>query len=188
VLFCTLLYFDSTPRSVRPLRMLRLHSEYLSSTRLSARITLTLRATQYKNLQMTTTPNAPLHLAQEFLRSMGTAAEPSEIASLFSDTMEWEIAGDTGVLPWIGKKSGKSAILDFITDSRAILERISFEIRDILANDARAVILGTLASRLKSSGKIINTDFAIVLTVANGEIVRFQMLEDSFAVSKAART
>jgi hypothetical protein len=30
-------------------------------------------------------------------------------------------------------------------------------------------------------------DFAIVLTVANGQIVRFQMLEDSFAVSQAAR-
>ena len=39
----------------------------------------------------------------------------------------------------------------------------------------------------ESTGKIIKTDFAIVLTVANGEIVRFQMLEDSFAVSKAAR-
>jgi hypothetical protein len=35
--------------------------------------------------------------------------------------------------------------------------------------------------------KIIKTDFAIVLTVANGEIVRFQMLEDSFAVARAAR-
>jgi hypothetical protein len=30
-------------------------------------------------------------------------------------------------------------------------------------------------------------DFAIALTVANGEIVSFQMLEDSFAVSQAAR-
>jgi ketosteroid isomerase-like protein len=118
---------------------------------------------------------------------MGSAAEPSEIAGLFSDNLDWEIAGDTGVLPWIGKKSGKSAILDFVTDSRAMMERISHQVRDILANDARAVILGTLASRLKSTGKIINTDFAIVLTVANGEIVRFQMLEDSFAVSQAAR-
>ncbi len=40
---------------------------------------------------------------------------------------------------------------------------------------------------LKRTGKIVKTDFAIVLTVANGEIVRFQMLEDSFAVSQAAR-
>jgi len=51
----------------------------------------------------------------------------------------------------------------------------------------RALILGSLASKLKRTGKIVRTDFAIVLTVANGEIVRFQMLEDSFAVSQAAR-
>jgi hypothetical protein len=36
------------------------------------------------------------------------------------------------------------------------------------------VILGSLASKLKRTGKIAKTDFAIVLTVANGEIVRFQ--------------
>jgi hypothetical protein len=40
---------------------------------------------------------------------------------------------------------------------------------------------------LKQTGKVITTDFAIVLTVANGEIGRFQMLETSFAVSQAAR-
>jgi ketosteroid isomerase-like protein len=49
------------------------------------------------------------------------------------------------------------------------------------------VILGSLASKLKRTGKIIKTDFAIVLSVANGETVRLQMLEDSFAVSRAAR-
>jgi ketosteroid isomerase-like protein len=67
------------------------------------------------------------------------------------------------------------------------MERISFDVRDILAGDDRAVILGSLASKLKRTGKIVKTDFAIVLTVAKGEIVRFDMLEDSFAVSQAAR-
>ena len=68
-----------------------------------------------------------------------------------------------------------------------MIERISFEVHDILASENRAVILGSLASKLKRNGKVVRTDFAIVLTVANGEIVRFQMLEDSFAVSKVAR-
>jgi ketosteroid isomerase-like protein len=134
------------------------------------------------------TQNDTLHLAREFLRRMGSGAEPSEVAELFSKNMEWEIAGDTGALPWIGRKSGRAAVTDFVNDSRAMLERISFEVRDILANDDRAVILGSLVSELKRTAKIINTDFAIILTVANGEIVRFQMLEDSFAVSQAART
>ena len=133
------------------------------------------------------TQNDTLHLAREFLRCMGTGAEPAEIAKLFSKNMEWEIAGDTGALPWIGRKSGRAAVTDFVNDSRAMLERISLEVRDILANDDRAVILGSLVSKVKRTAKIINTDFAIILTVANGEIVRFQMLEDSFAVSQAAR-
>jgi uncharacterized protein len=128
-----------------------------------------------------------LYLAQEFLGRMGSGAESAEIAKLFSENMEWEIAGDTGVLPWIGQKSGRAAITDFVNDSRTMIERISFEVHDILAGDNRAVILGSLASKLKRTGKIAKTDFAIVLTVANREIVRFQMLEDSFAVSQAAR-
>jgi uncharacterized protein len=131
--------------------------------------------------------NDTLHLAREFLRRMGSGAAPAEIAKLFSENMEWEIAGDTGVLPWIGQKSGRAAITDFVNDSRAMMERISFEVHNIVADDDRAVILGSLTSKFKRTGKIVKTDFAIVLTVANGEIVRFQMLEDSFAVSQAAR-
>ncbi len=131
--------------------------------------------------------NENFHLAQEFLGRMGTGAEPTEIAKLFSETLEWEIAGDTGALPWVGHKSGRTAITDFVRDSRAMIERISFEIHDILASDNRAVILGSLESKLKRNGKVVATDFAIVLTVTNGEIVRFQMLEDSFAVSQMAR-
>ncbi len=126
-------------------------------------------------------------LAEEFLGRMGRGAEPAEIARLFSENMEWEIAGDTGVLPWIGQKSGKAAVTDFVTDSRALMERIRFEVQDILAGKDRAVILGSRESRLKRTGKVVKTDFAIVLTVADREIVRFQMLEDSFAVSQAAR-
>src|SRR5881396_3801087 len=135
-----------------------------------------LPASRYQNKEMFMSQNDTLHLAQEFLSRMGSGAEPAEIAKLFSENMEWEIAGDTGVLPWIGEKSGRAAITDFVNDSRAMIERISFEVYEILAGDNRAVILGSLASRLKRTGKIVKTDFAIVLTVVNGEIVGFQML------------
>ena len=128
-----------------------------------------------------------LHLAQELLRLMGSGAEASGIARLCSENLDWEIAGDTGALPWIGKKSGSNAIVDFINGLRSLTEPIAFEVHDILTGDKRAVILGSLATKLKRTGAIVKTDFAIVLTAANGEIIRFQMLEDSFAVSKWAR-
>jgi ketosteroid isomerase-like protein len=109
---------------------------------------------------MSMSQNDTLHLAQEFLARMGSGAEPVEIASLFSENIEWEIAGDTGVLPWIGEKSGRAAVTDFVTDSRTMMERISFEVHDILTD-------GSLASRIKRADKIVKTDFAIVLTVVN---------------------
>ena len=95
-----------------------------------------------------------LHVAQEFLRRMGSGAESAEIAKLFSENLEWEIAGDTGVLSWIGQKSGRTAITDFVNDSRAMVERISFEVHDILAGDHRAVILGSLASKLRRTNRV----------------------------------
>lgn len=128
-----------------------------------------------------------LRLAQQFLQLMGNAAQPAEIAALFSENCQWEIPGDTGVLPWIGSQSGRAAVIHFVRDSRVMLERIRFDVDDILASDQRAVILGSLSSRIKSTAKVVDTAFAVVLTIANSQIVRFQMLEDSFAVSLAAR-
>lgn len=126
-------------------------------------------------------------IAEELLARMGAGADPNEIAALFSTDLDFEIAGDVGALPWIGKKVGRSAAADFIRDQRRLVEPLRFEVHDILANDTRAVILGELASRVKSTGKTVETAFAFGLTVAGGEITRFQMLEDSFAVSQAAR-
>lgn len=84
---------------------------------------------------------------------------------------------------WIRQKSGRDAVTDFVNDLRAMTERISFYVHDIPTGDKRAVTLGSPTSGTKRTGKIV----AIVLTVVNCEIGRFQMLEDSFAVAQAAR-
>jgi uncharacterized protein len=85
------------------------------------------------------------------------------------------------------KKSGRKAVVDFLNDTGSMIERLGLEVQDVLAGQDRAVIIGSLSSRVKQTGKVINTDFGIILTVTGGEISRFQMLEDSFAVSRAAR-
>jgi hypothetical protein len=128
-----------------------------------------------------------LQLARAFLTRLGSGVEPTKLAELFSEDLEWEVAGDTGALPWIGTKSGRRAVVDFVNDSAAMIERIGLDVDDILAGENRAVILGSLVSKVKQTGKVIETYFGIILTIADGEIVRFQMLEDSFAVSRAAR-
>jgi uncharacterized protein len=133
------------------------------------------------------TASTNLQVAKAFLTAIGSGASPEDVANLFSADVDWNVPGDTGVLPWVAHKSGRRAVTDFLRDSGSMLERISFEVHDVLANDERAVILGGLSSRSKRTGKILDTAFAIILTIVGGEISHFLMLEDSFAVSRAAR-
>jgi ketosteroid isomerase-like protein len=126
-------------------------------------------------------------IAQRLLAEIGSGSEPDEIAALFSADVHLEVPGDAGALPWIGHSTGRSAISDFIRDTRRLLERVCFNVHGVLANEDSAIIFGELASRVIATGKLIESPFALILYVSGGEITRFQMLEDSFAVSQAAR-
>jgi uncharacterized protein len=127
-------------------------------------------------------------IAQKLLEGIGSDRSPTEIAALFDAEVVFEIQGDDGVLPWIGRKTGRRAIVNFIRDIRTLTEPITFEVDDILVSNSRAAIIGTLQTRIKATEKIAATQFAIILTIAGDVVTRFQMLEDSFGVSKAART
>ena len=126
-------------------------------------------------------------IAQKFLEGIGGGRNPDEIAALFDADLVFEIQGDDGVLPWIGRKTGRQAVAGFIRDIRALTEPVTFDVEDILASDSRAAIVGALQTRIKATGKVIATQFAIILTITGDVVTRFQMLEDSFDVSKAAR-
>ena len=126
-------------------------------------------------------------IARELLDGIANGRDPAEIAAPFADNLSFEIQGDDGVLPWVGRKAGCGAMADFMRDLRDLTEPLAFDVEDVLANDDRAVIVGSLRTRIKKTGKITATQFAIVLTVVNGSVSRFQMLEDTFDLSKAAR-
>jgi ketosteroid isomerase-like protein len=128
-----------------------------------------------------------LRLAHQFLEKIGSGASADEIASLCTPDLDWNIPGDSGVLPWVGHKTGRKAISDFIRDTQTMIERVSLDIKDILASDDRAVILGHLQTRINATGKLIDSAFAIVLIFSDAKIASFLMLEDSFATSMAAR-
>jgi uncharacterized protein len=127
-------------------------------------------------------------IAQKLLEGIGSGRSSAEIAAMFHSDLIFEIQGDDGVLPWIGRKTGRQAVADFVRDIRSLTESVSFEVEDILASDNRAAIIGALETRVKATGKMIATQFAIILTITGDVVTRYQMIEDSFGVSKAARS
>ncbi len=106
---------------------------------------------------------------------------------MFADDVVFELPGDAGALPWIGRKTGHAAVERFIEGTGSLLPQERFEVLDILVSDTRAAIIGELMSRVVATGRLIESPFAIILAVSGGKISRFLMLGDSFAVSAAAR-
>jgi hypothetical protein len=125
-------------------------------------------------------------IARELLGRLGSGAEPAAIVELFAEEMTWDIPGDTSAFPWIGRQSGTQAVVSFLAETTEKLERIRLDVDEVLASDERAVVLGRLASKVRRTSKVVDTAFAIILAISEGRITRFQMLEDSFAVSQAA--
>jgi ketosteroid isomerase-like protein len=109
-------------------------------------------------------------IARKILEGIGSGLDPAEIAMLFGADLVFEIQGDDGVLPWIGRRAGRHAIADFFRDIRVLTEPVSFDVEDILASDRRAAIIGALQTRIKATGKITATQFAIILTIT-GDVV-----------------
>lgn len=107
--------------------------------------------------------------------------------ALFAEDATWTIAGDTARVPQIGQRSGRAGVASFLTALATATEPVAFDVHRIVEDGETAVILGTLATRVKATGKIMDSAFAIVLTVRDGQITKGEMLEDSWAASEAFR-
>ncbi|BES85703.1 hypothetical protein PEC302107_11650 [Pectobacterium araliae] len=129
---------------------------------------------------------SPSAVVEEFFRRTGSGAPVEKIAELVSEQVDWFVAGDTSIVPWIGRKIGKAGAAEFYAQIREQIESEAFEVCEMLAQGNRVVVIGELASRVLRTGKLIESEFCFDFTVENGEIIRFRLFEDSFAVAKAA--
>lgn len=128
-----------------------------------------------------------IDIARMLLEGIRQGHDPKEIAAPFAENLMFEDQGDADAMPWIGQRTGRQAMANFLRDLRGLTEPLSVDVDDILASDDRAAIVGALQTRIKATGKVMASQFTIVLTISDGVVTRFQMLEDSLALSRAAR-
>ena len=130
----------------------------------------------------------PIAIARALVEAIGSGAEPEAILPLFAEDVAFEFPGDTSTFPWVGRFTGRSGMANLLDGLHKVVILERFSVQDILVNATRAVVLGELACRVVATGKLIETPFAIALTVSSGQISGFLMLENSFAASVAAKS
>ncbi|MGA6167645.1 nuclear transport factor 2 family protein [Amycolatopsis magusensis] len=113
--------------------------------------------------------------------------DPGRIAELFAETVDWDIPGDTTTVPWIGKRTTRAEVREFLADLDRYLERDVYEVERTFVDGEQVVRTGRLRSRVRSTGRWIETRFAIEMTVTDGLITRYHLHEDSWHVAEATR-
>jgi uncharacterized protein len=108
----------------------------------------------------------------------------SAIVDLFSEDVDWNIQGDTRCIPWLGKKN-KVELRGFFETLWSSTEPIDGKIEHVIIQENAASISGNFTTLMLKTGKVVKSEFAIVMLFQNGLIRRYRLYEDSFAVSES---
>ena len=133
---------------------------------------------------------SPREVAKSYFeRWAALAAAPEDpqalaaLLELFAQDVDWDIPGEVS---WIGPRRDHEALAAFHTELGAQIVPEGLYVQRILSDDEAVVALAELALRAKASGRLNQSPFALALTVKEGKIVRYRMLEDSYAGALAA--
>lgn len=121
---------------------------------------------------------------QQFLQFL-SERNLTELINLFSDTVDWYIPGDEQKAPWLGERKNKQEISDFFELLWKNTEPVSAKIDHIFNDAENVVITGEFATKMLVTGNIVESLFCIQMRIHNDKIIRYRLLEDSLAVSKA---
>ncbi|MBN9739970.1 hypothetical protein DMP23_02435 [Amycolatopsis sp. A1MSW2902] len=114
-------------------------------------------------------------------------ADLDGLDDLFAEDVDWQIPGAAHIVPWLGHRRTPAEVADFFRAmSRYVIQEL-FEVEQVFVDGQEAVIAGRLRSVVRATGKPIESQFVVRITVVGGRINRYLFLEDSYAVANAVQ-
>lgn len=104
-----------------------------------------------------------------------------------TDNVQWIVPGPKEI-PYAGSREGKLAVGEFFKLIQKSEDVLRMEPQDFIEQGNKVVALGFWESKVKKTGKITKGDWAMVFTLRNGKIARFQEYSDTNNTAEAFRT
>jgi hypothetical protein len=124
-------------------------------------------------------------LMASFLDRLGEQ-DADGIGELFAEEIDWYVPGSEA-LPWTGSRSRREHVAEYFRtmwpafvpgESTATVDKV-------VINGDDAVVFSSFSHTVARNGKRLNTPAALHVTIANGQIVRMHLYEDTLAVHEA---
>jgi len=106
------------------------------------------------------------------------------LLGMYSNDVSWETPKVENA-PFGGKISGREKVMEFFTRLDENEECLTLEPTEFIAQGDKVVVLGHHAWRVKSTNQEYASDFAHIVTVADGKITGFYEFFDNAAAGRA---
>lgn len=127
-------------------------------------------------------------MTQEIINSYLTALSERNlpaIVALFAEKVDWYIPGNQTLAPWLGKRENREEVKAFYTLLWENTVPVGANIDHIFTDGNQVMITGDFTTLMLQTNRTVESLFSIYFTVENNLIVRYRLLEDSYAVAKA---
>jgi len=106
------------------------------------------------------------------------------LSKLADDVVWMAVYGAGSHVPTAGERRGKAAVSEFFKQVAENITFSRFEPKEFIATGGKVVVLGhyTATTPMKKS---FDSDFAMVFTLRNGQVTRFQEFCNSAAINAA---
>lgn len=109
----------------------------------------------------------------------------NNLIELFDDNVDWDVPGNTKIAPWLGQRNNKNDVRNFYELLWKNVEPISANIENIFIENEQVLLAGEFNVKMLATGNSVRSIFYIQITVKNGLIVKYRLLEDSYAISES---
>ena len=123
-------------------------------------------------------------VVQDAYAAFGRGDIPALLANVADDVVWKGVYGAGSHVPTAGERRGTAAVAEFFKQVAANVTFSRFEPKEFIATGDTVVALGHYAATTPI-GKGFDSDFAMVFTLRNGKITRFQEFCDSAAINAA---
>jgi ketosteroid isomerase-like protein len=108
------------------------------------------------------------------------------IGMLFADEIDWYVPGSEA-LPWTGSRSRHEQVAEYFRTMwpAYVSGQSTATVDKVVIDGDDAVVFSIFSHTVIKNGRRLNNPAALHLTIANGQIVRMHLYEDTLAVHEA---
>ena len=130
--------------------------------------------------------NEPANVAT--VKAVYAAFQQPDIPGLLeylTPDIKWFAIGPPRIIPTAGTRYGRNQVAQYFSILAETEEIHSFQANEFIADDNIVVAIGTLKTKLKETGKLLQTPWVHIFSFYHGKISEFRSFYDSDAAAEA---